>query len=402
MWRDSVKNNYKICYHKKKFDESREKKALVIASLAGFIGTFLQHDIQLLQELGYEVHCAADGRSRTKEENDEYFKQFRTVFHQIDFSSKEPMSKDNMKAFGQVTRLLKEQRYDVIHCHTPIPGVLVRLAAMKDRITKRKKVIYTTHGFYFHGGSSKKEWLIYYTIEKIMSIMSDAIITINYEDYHNAKRMWCKQVYHINSVGLDTSKYANVNIDRELYREKLGISKDELMLLAVGELSDRKNHQVVIYAMEKAKTKNIVFVICGKAISGRGTYDKLVDMVKQKNVRVVFLGHREDIPAICHCADIGVLPSTREGFGMAGVEMLAAGIPVISSNVHGIKDYMIDGINGYMVSPYDVDAFANAIDKLSEKTVRDSMVLACVETAKKFDQSVSFKQMKTIYDEILQ
>ena len=378
-----------------------KKKALVVSALAGFIGTFLQHDIYLLQNLGYEVHCAADGRSRAKD-NEEYFKQFGTVFHQIDFSSKTSMSKDNARAYGQITHLLKEQRYEVIHCHTPIPGVLVRLAAMKYRITKRTKVIYTTHGFYFHGGSPKKEWLIYYTIEKVMSIMSDAIITINNEDYQNAKRMWCKQIYHINSVGLDTNKYANVDIDREAYREGLGISEDELMLLAVGELSDRKNHQIVIHAMERAKTKNTVFVICGKAVSGRGTYDKLVVLAKQKNIRVVFLGHREDIPAICHCADIGVMPSTREGFGMAGVEMLAAGIPVISSNVHGIRDYMIDGVNGYMVSPYDVDAFADAIDKLAEKSTRDIMVSACVETAKKFDKSVSFKQMKEIYDEILQ
>lgn len=379
-----------------------EKKALVVAALTGFISTFLQHDIQLLQERGYEVHCAADGRNRGNKENEEYFKQIGTVFYQIDFSSKNPLSKDNVRAFGQIRKLLKENKYDVIHCHTPIPGVIVRIVAIKDRMMKRTKVIYTTHGFYFHEGSSKKTWIIYYTIEKIMSALSDGIITINNEDYCNAKKMWCKRVYHINSVGLNTSKYTDVGIDRNSYRESLGINKDEIMLLAVGELSDRKNHQIVIRAMEKAKTKNTVFVICGKAVAGRGTYDKLIGLAREKNVRVLFLGHRDDIPSICHCADIGVMPSTREGFGMAGIEMLAAGVPVISSNVHGIKDYMSNGVNGYMVSPYDENAFADAIDKLADKQIRETMMSACVEMAKKFDQSVSFKQMEMIYNEMLQ
>ncbi|MGN0114194.1 MAG: glycosyltransferase family 4 protein [Monoglobaceae bacterium] len=377
------------------------KKALVVSALSGFITTFLQHDIKLLQEMGYEVHCAGNASNKNPEENKAAFDRINTPFHQIDFSSKSPLSKDNLIAFRQIRKLIKEAHFDVIHCHTPIPGVVVRLAAAGSRLAKKTKVIYTTHGFYFHKKSSKKSWCIFYTIEKIMSAFSDAIITINWEDYNNAKKMFCKKVYHINGVGLDTDKYTKPLENRDEYRKSLGISKEDLMILAIGELSERKNHKIVIEALGQDKIKNAVFVVCGKAIAGNGTYEQLTELAKENNVRVIFLGHRMDIPEICHCADIGVMPSTREGLGMAGLEMLAAGVPLVASNVHGINDYVCDGVNGFSVSPNDAAGFAEAIFKLSNPDTRENMRAACVEKSKEFDQKISFAQMKKIYNEIL-
>jgi len=262
-------------------------------------------------------------------------------------------------------------------------------------------VIYTSHGFYFHEGSGRKSWVLYYSIEKFMSLFSDAIITINEEDFKNAKKMFCKKVYHINGVGFDASKYRDVIVNKNEYRQVLGVPPDALMILAVGELSDRKNHQVIIKAMAKANIPNSVFAICGKAIQGEGTYDKLVNLANEHGVNIAFLGHRHDIPQVCHCADIGVLPSTREGLGIASLEMMASGLPLVTSNVHGIKDYMTDGVTGYMVSPYDVDGFAEALKKLSDSEVREKMRPNCIKVVENFDNSVSNKQMSDIYHEVL-
>lgn len=380
------------------------KKALIISAMAGFTATFLRNDIKILQSMGYEVDCAGDSSARGIETYNAIFSELDAKFIQIDFDSKSPFSRKNLKAFQQIRRLLKEAQYDVIHCHTPIPGVLVRLAAAPRWLFSRNKpkVIYTTHGFYFHRTSGKKSWLVYYTIEKLMSLLCDAIITINREDFANAKRMWAKRAYHINGVGFDSEKYKSTQIDRDAYRESLGIGKDDFVILATGELSDRKNHQVIVKAIAKLGMPNICFVICGKAVQGQGTYDKLTKMASDANVKLMLLGHRSDIPEICRCADIGAFPSNREGLGLSGLEMLSSGLPVVSSNVHGIMDYMKDGVNGYAISPYNVDGFAAAIARLMDANLRESMRQACIDSAAEFDNHVSHKQMRQIYSEILE
>ena len=75
------------------------------------------------------------------------------------------------------------------------------------------------------------------------------------------------------------------------------------------------------------------------------------------------MGFRKDIPELCHAADISAFPSRIEGLGLAGIEAMAAGVPLVSSNVHGILDYVIDGKTGYTCDPDDLDGFAMAIDK---------------------------------------
>lgn len=377
------------------------KKALIVSALAGFIGTFLKHDIETLQSMGYEVHCAGNASNKNAIENEKSFFDMGTVFHQIDFSSKTPLSKESLIAFKEMKLLLKKERFDLIHCHTPIAGAITRIAAIPYRKHKGATVVYTSHGFYFHKGSSRKSWIVYYTIEKVMSALCDAVITINSEDYETANKMWCKNVFHINGVGCDTQKYRDVQIDRDAYRESLGVQPGQVMVLDIGELSPRKNHKTVINAISKLNNKDVVLVICGKAISGSGTFESLQKAACEGQANVVFAGHRLDIPMLCQCADFGVLASTREGLGMAGIEMMSAGLPLVTSNVHGIKDYMVEGKTGFMCNPYDVDAFAEGIEKLCDPEIREAFKENCVASAARFDTSISVEQMQKIYSEIL-
>ena len=237
---------------------------------------------------------------------------------------------------------------------------------------KRKRgcvVVYTTHGLTFPKGSSLKTKIVYGSVEWFCSWMTDGIITINWEDYAQMKKMRCKNVYHINGVGVDTSRYHECQIDRETYRKSLGLSENDIAILEVGELSTRKNHKVIIDALEKLADQRYVFLICGKAMSNLGTYDFL----------------KKYAPEINRCADIAVLPSLREGLGLAGIEALASGVPVVGSDVQGIKDYVVDGETGYLCAPTDADAFAEKIKLLSDREVRSSMQKACVEKADLLD-----------------
>ena len=118
--------------------------------------------------------------------------------------------------------------------------------------------------------------------------------------------------------------------------------------------------------------------------------------------RVHFLGYRRDVPALLHQADIFVLPSRREGLGMAAIEAMSCGLPLISSNRHGINDYSIENVTGYKYDPSDSRGFACGIDKLlSNGELRETFGKNCKEIAGKFTLEESLNCMRTYYLELM-
>ena len=234
-----------------------------------------------------------------------------------------------------------------------------------------------------------------------MSGLTDAIITINREDYEAAKKMHCEHVFYIPGVGVDLDRYRKTVIDRQKYRESLGIPDEAFMILAIGELSERKNHKTVIEAIARSGIPDCVFAVCGRAITDDNTADELKALAERLNVDLRLLGYRKDIPEICRCADIGVLPSLREGLGLAGIEMLASGIPVVDARVQGIVDYIRDGVNGFLADPKDSGEFADAIRKLYDGETRKKLEENCASSIEAFDIGRSRKSIEDIYRTIL-
>ena len=376
------------------------KKALVVTNLRGFV-VFLKNDIRLLQSMGYQVYYAANLGAAANQETMDYLASQGVTFCEMPFSSKNPFSKENIVAYKKLKALIKEHQFDFIHCHTPIAGFLTRLAARKAR-RRGTKVVYTTHGLAFCSTTPKKQWFKFYWMEKIASLFCDTIITINQEDFASAKKLWCKDVRYIHGVGVDVAHYQGVDIDKETYKQQVGIPLDKTIVLSVGELSDRKNHQIIIKALATLPNKDdYVYVICGRELTGSGFAQKLQDMAERLGVHLYLMGHRPDIPEITRCADIGAIPSVREGLGLSGVQCLAAGVPLVGTAVQGIKDYVVPGQTGFLYSPYDVEGYAEGIAFLTEASTREQMVKQCHEVAWQFDISVSHEEMKQIYESIL-
>lgn len=378
------------------------KNALVVVNLAGFL-CFLWNDLKLLKDSGYKVSVACDGKlgNGSLAREIEILEKEGIDFYQVDFDTKNPFNKKNINAYRQINKILNEKKYDVVHCHTPIAGILTRLASIKHR-KKGSTIIYTSHGFAFTDKTSKKSWLIYFNIEKFMSRFTDIIITINNEDYINAKKMNCDQVFYIPGVGVDTRKYRDILVDRDKYRKSIGIDENTIMILSVGELSQRKNHKVVIEAIGMLKDKEkYSYVICGKEVGNSGIRDLLIETAEKHNVKLILLGHRYDIPQITKCADLSIIPSIREGLGLAGIESLSANIPIIGSDVQGIRDYIQDGVNGYLCNPYSAEEFSIAIKKLENSILREKMKNIGFESVQKFDIEESKKEMKKIYSKFI-
>lgn len=378
---------------------NKEKKVLILANTGGFF-SFLLSDIDLLMEKGYTVRVAANGKNHKWQDTADALAERSLELIQIDFDGRNPLSRSNLTAYRQVKQLLQSESFDLIHCHTPVSGLIARIAARKYR-RKGTKVLYTSHGFAFTKHVPWKQRFAFRTIEMLGSMMCDGIITINHEDYASAKKMCCKNVFYIPGVGVNLEKYHNVSIDRAAYRESLGIEPDKIMVLAVGEICERKNHRVVVEALGRiADKQRYIFAICGSgADSDEG--QKIQKLAGELGVDLRLLGFRHDIPEVMHCSDIGVIPSIREGLGLAGIQSLCAQIPTVGSNVQGIRDYIVDGENGFLCEPYDAKAFAEKIQVLSISELRSKLAGNCLRYVQKFDMENSRKCREEIYRMIL-
>ena len=283
--------------------------------------------------------------------------------HVISFS-RSPLSKDNLKAYKQLKKVIETGNYDIVHCHTPNASVITRLVCKKLRKKNNLKVFYTSHGFHFYKGAPLKNWLLYYPVEKICSRFTDKLITINSEDYERAKEKFkAQEVFYVPGVGVDLSRFEDVHVDRTAKRHEIGVPEDAKILLSVGELNENKNHQVIIRALAKLNDANVHYVIAG--IGNKKEY--LLDLAKKLGVesQVHLLGFRKDIPELNYISDVFCFPSYREGLGLSSIEAMACGLPIITSNVHGINDYSQNGVTGYKCAPADVDGFAKAIRDLT-------------------------------------
>lgn len=375
------------------------KKALIIANTSGFVTRFLKNDIEILIDKGYRIECACN-TNHPDFDTDLFFKKYGINVHHFDFPVRNLDLNLILRSYKKMKKLFKQETYELLHCHTPIAAAISRQCAKRYRkgITK---IIYTVHGFQFFNGNFGIKGKIFFYIEKFYSKYTDAIITINNENYNDCIKMHCKYVYFMHGVGVDTDAFLSCKIDRAEYRRKLGFSENEKVILSIGELNKNKNHKVVIEALGKIADRNIVYAICGREVTEKGKAKELTELAAELNVRIMFLGFRKDIAEICHCVDIGALPSFKEGLCLSGIEMLASGIPIAGSNRPGILDYVKDANTGYLADPNDPESFAEAILKTFELSKDKKTKENCYKMAKKFDSRQAYDVIKNVYDTLL-
>lgn len=340
------------------------KKALIIASVASMIDQFNMPHISLLQEMGYEVHVACNflkGNTCSPEKVTVLKEELNSqgvVYYHIDFARNVLNVFLNINAYKQIKQILKDNKYDLIHCHSPIGGVVGRLAACSSRKTGTK-VIYTAHGFHFYKGAPLRNWLMYYPVEKICARWTDVLITINQEDYALAQeKMKAKRVEYVPGVGIDLQKFGKETVDKGKKRQELGIPEDATILLSVRELNENKNHETVIRAIADM---SVYYIIAGKG-DPQEYLQSIIDELGMTD-RVKLLGYRHDIGELCEAADAFVFPSICEGFSISIKEAMASGLPVVCSRI-GENTDLIDENGGTFFDPHSVKECRESIEKL--------------------------------------
>lgn len=375
-----------------------EKRALIISNSAGLITSFLKNDVEILSDKGFKIVCACN-MDYKHSNTDAFFKKYEIEVIDVKFPIRSLNYSKIVSAYRSVNDILSKNHFELVHCHSTIAAVIGRSCAKRYR-KKGTKICYTSHGLPFYEGNNGLKAKVFKCIENYYSKYTDVIFSICEEDFINLKKMKCINVFWMKGVGVEIDKFEHCSVDISEYRENLGVNNDDLMVLSVGELNSNKNHQVVIKALSMINKPNIVYVICGRELTEVGKKAELADLAKELNVNLILLGFRTDIPEICKCADIGALPSFKEGLGLSGIEMLATGLPVVGSNRQGIKDYVVNDITGYLADPTSVASFAEAIIKCLQMKKQKDCKARCINMSKQFSMQQAREVILSGYSKV--
>jgi len=266
-------------------------------------------------------------------------------------------------------------------------------------------MIYTSHGFHFYEGAPFVNWLLYYSMEKLLARQTDCLITINREDYDRAKQFVptsCK-VDYMDGVGVDPWKFTSRSqVEKQEKRVEYGFAMQDKIALYAAEFIHRKNHEFLIRSFQEVvkSEPNAKLLLAGEG----PTQAKMRQLVERLGLskHVVFLGYRKDIPDLLTVSDIVVSTSRQEGFPINVAEGVMTQTPCVVSNIRGNIDIIVDGYNGYVYRQGNMADFTEKVKEiLSNDSLREEMTKNCAETAEKIAVGKLVAQMATIYSQLL-
>lgn len=350
-------------------------KILLVANVGrGHVNKFHIPTIQYLQAQNWQVDvaCSVDEPIEVGD------KIYAMCWKRSPFTFK------TIQGIFQLKKLIAKNNYDIIYCHTPVGGVISRMAVALLR-GKKPQVAYFAHGLHFFKGAPLINWLLYYPIEKLMSYFTNLFITINPEDYNLVQKHFNPKmrVALINGIGVDFNrlKINNREAIRQEYRTQLNIPQDAIALIYVAEVSKNKNQEMLIRLVEnmnKQSNHNVYLLLAG-SLNENGAYIKLANQLGIKD-KIRFLGWRKDIAQLMNTADICVASSIREGFGINLIEALYCHLPIVAVSNRGHNTIIKDGENGFLVPLNDYHAMQEKVELLiNDKNLYHKMANINVE-----------------------
>lgn len=308
--------------------------------------------------------------------------------------------KDNMIAYKNLARVVKDGNVEVIHCNTPVGGMIGRFVGKRENV---KKVIYTAHGFHFYKGAPFFNRTVLKWAEQLMAHWTDAIITMNEEDYQSALKFRLRKggkVYKVHGVGITLNDFNKIRVDRTAKRFELGLKETDIVCISAGDLVARKNYGIAIEAIANVENDNLHYLICGVGPEK----ERLQKLALEKGVagRIHFLGFRSDVKELMKISDIFLFTTLQEGMPRSMMEAMASGLPCVASKIRGNVDLLEEGKGGYLREATDLHGFSECINCLAlDSKLRNEMSIFNLEAIKSYDVEVVKKEIESIYRAVL-
>lgn len=371
------------------------KKILIVTSSYYFMRTFLIPHIQYLRSKGWEVHVASDNDG-----DDVPYAHCK-----IDIPiRRSPFSLDNIKAIKMLKQHIDTERYNIVHCHTPLGAMVARLAAQEARKKLGTKVIYMTHGLHYYKGAPLKNWILYYPAERYLSRYTDAIITINEEDRASvAQFKHIKKQYKIPGIGYNSAHIEPLGLySRSELRAKHGFSDNDFICIYIARYTNDKNHRFLIRSLSEIH-KHIPQ--CKILLLGDGEeMDVCRELACKLQVddAIRAVGFQPNITDYLQIADVGVSPSVSEGLGLGLVEEMYAKLPVIATDIRGHRDLITHGVNGLLYHLNDKNSFIEQLLYLyNNPAAREMLGNVARENISQYAVENIIPIMMSIYNDVM-
>ncbi|PPA70135.1 glycosyltransferase family 4 protein [Jeotgalibacillus proteolyticus] len=373
-----------------------KRRILFVTTISRTAEAFLLPHIRYFLDRGFAVGVAANMDDGSIDQ----LKALGVCLHHVPFS-RSLFHPGNIKAFFKIRSVSKN--YSILHLHTPIASFLTRMAALKQHIT-----IYTAHGFHFNEQEGFIKNAIFKLVEKIASYKTSKLVVTNTDDLKAAKELFKNtSISHVHGVGVDTDIFFPKKTtpgEKAFLKQQLGILPDKKVITHIAELNENKRQIDVIEACEKLKKSrsDFVFLLIGKG----DKKEELEKEIKERGLEneVKCLGFVRDIPSILSITDIGLLVSLREGLPRSLMEMMAMEVPVIATDIRGIRDLVVNGHNGFLIpvkSPSRLSEYCSILLKFPAIAKRFGK-----QGRKKVNQHyalpIILQEMEAVYNELLE
>lgn len=381
----------------------RPLRVLQVASIDLAIKNLLLPLMKSLAEAGFEVEGAA---ADTGEGVAEEIERSGFRFHRINVKrSVKPI--DLIESFKSIRNLLRRERFDIVHFHTPIAAFIGRIAAKSVNVPF---VLYTAHGFYHHEGMKPVTKFFFESLERFACrFFTDYLFCQSIEDSLSALSkhyLDSDKILHIGN-GVDTSLFKPDVETGSIVRRELRIPPDAVVVTFIGRMVKEKGVLDLISAFKLVlkSAPDTYLVMAGD--TGR-TMDRDQDTMHrlkeessngELRKKIIFTGFYEHPHRLLTATDIFVLPSYREGVPRTVCEAMSSGVPVIATNIRGPREEIDDGVTGYLISTHSPEELAEKIAFLAtNKGKRTVMGMNAREKAERyFDERFVLARQIEVY-----
>lgn len=328
--------------------------------------------ITLTRELGahaYPTRLVRGSESEQEGNMDHLARELGVVPTLIASMRRDPGPGD-LVALVHLIRIIRRDRPALVHTHAAKGGTLGRLAALLafPRRRRRPALVHTYHGHSLTGYFSSRTAGFYRLVERMLARRTDALIAVSDEVQRDLVGMSIAPPakFHVIPLGFELSPFlddADRDASRAAIRADWGIGPDEHVLALIARLVPIKRvDRFLAVARLLADRVSVRFVIVGDG-ELRAELEASADAMALAG-RLVWAGFRRDMAGVCFASDLVALTSDNEGTPVSLIEAQAAAVPVIATDVGGVRSAVRDGVSGLLFAPDDLTGFAAGVGEL--------------------------------------
>ncbi|MDX8363739.1 glycosyltransferase family 4 protein [Cytobacillus sp. IB215665] len=340
-------------------------KVLHMSTIDLTIKDMLLDKMDELRELNYTIEFLSDDTGLVTDIESRGYRHIT-----VSMSRKIKPLKD-LASIMKIVKILKNEKYDIVHTHAAKAGVIGRIAA---RIAGVKIIIHTSHGLPFYQGQSNIKNFVYKGLERVASFFSHAYFSQNKEDLNVIRKIVPKRIitaYEGNGIPLTKiDNYEKLTVSRKTeLQQSIGINNNEFVFLMGARFEGVKNYQMLLRSIANLKADRP----CKFLLAGTGeeleSMKLLAENLRIKD-KVLFLGYRKDIYDLIQLCDAVILTSEKEGIPRILMEAMAFNKPVLATNVLGTKELVVHNQTGELVELNDIEGLTETMSKWISENYR--------------------------------